>query len=211
VSARAEALRREDGEARSLAQREYTRPLVLEAGAGTGKTATLVARVVVWCLGPGWERAANELATRPERERTPERVAARVLRGVVAITFTEAAAAEMALRVERALAGVEDGELVVGLDESVLPAGEHRVQRAAWLRDVLDQLPVQTIHAYARRLLTAHPFEAGLHPSLEVDAERWCATCSRRSCGRRTRAMVRRSRWQRPASVRRSSRPSSWP
>ena len=40
----------------------FDRPLVLEAGAGTGKTATLVARIVAWCLGPGWRRAAAELA-----------------------------------------------------------------------------------------------------------------------------------------------------
>ena len=50
-----------DAEARRLAQTCFDRPLVLEAGAGTGKTATLVARVLSWCLGPGWEAAGREV------------------------------------------------------------------------------------------------------------------------------------------------------
>ena len=40
---------------------------------------------------------------------------------------------------------------------------------------------VQTLHAYARRLLAAHPFEARLHPNLAVDAD-----------GSAQRAVVRR-------------------
>ena len=94
-------LRAEDARARLLAQSEFERPLVLVAGAGTGKTSTLVARVVAWCLGPGWQRV---LAAKPDAE--PEQVAVRVLRRVVAITFTEAAAAEMAERVGQAFAAL---------------------------------------------------------------------------------------------------------
>jgi ATP-dependent helicase/nuclease subunit A len=162
-------LRSLDAEARSRAQREFRRPLVLEAGAGTGKTATLVARVLAWCLGPGWDAAAAQLlGAHPVGS---DRLAARTLSRVVAITFTEAAAAEMAARVEQALVAVETGEPVVGLDEATLPDPGLRQQRAAALRDGLEHLVVQTLHAFARRLLAAHPFEAGLHPQLEVDAE----------------------------------------
>ena len=50
-------LRLADGRAREAAQTVFDRPLVLTAGAGTGKTSTLVARIVAWCTGPGWERA----------------------------------------------------------------------------------------------------------------------------------------------------------
>ncbi len=98
---------------RRLAVTEFARPILLSAGAGTGKTATLVARVVHWCVGPGWERAARAAAdagaTRtPSAQVTePEDVAVRVLRGVSAITFTEAAAAEMATRVGQALARLQ--------------------------------------------------------------------------------------------------------
>ena len=49
-----------DAEARRLAHTEFERPLVVEAGAGTGKTALLTARVVAWCLGPGWQLRDHE-------------------------------------------------------------------------------------------------------------------------------------------------------
>ena len=56
-----------DADARLRAQNSFARPLVLEAGAGTGKTATLVARIVAWCVGPGWRRAAAEVAAQARR------------------------------------------------------------------------------------------------------------------------------------------------
>lgn len=165
------AARARDAEARRLAQTEFRRPLVLEAGAGTGKTAALVARVVAWSLGPGWERQARRFAEEG-REATPDHVAPRVLRRVVAITFTEAAAAEMASRVGAALVALERGELPIGVLEAALPAGDGaRRERARALLGALDQLSVRTIHAFCRRLLAEHPLEAGLHPRFEVDAD----------------------------------------
>ncbi len=153
-----------------LAQREFERPLVLEAGAGTGKTAVLVARIVVWSLGPGWERAeARERV--PAGAPSPDTIAGRVLRGIVAITFTEAAAAEMASRVGRALLEVRRGCLPPGLDASALPESPKREARAEALIGALDALGARTIHAFCRRLLSAHALEAGLHPSFEVDAD----------------------------------------
>ena len=61
---RAEQLRHRDPEARRAAQTFFDRPLVLEAGAGTGKTTTLIGRLLAWTLGPGWERAARRLSER---------------------------------------------------------------------------------------------------------------------------------------------------
>ncbi len=172
-----DALRAADVEARRRSQTSFERPLVLEAGAGTGKTATLVARIVAWCLGPGWRRAVSELAAPQQRSGkgdapTAERVAARVLDGVVAITFTEAAAAEMASRVAQALAEVERGALPKGLLAETLAGadGEER-PRAAALLVALDHLVVATIHAFCRRLLADAPLAAGLHPSFAVDAD----------------------------------------
>lgn len=166
-----------DHNARVVSQTVFDRPLVLEAGAGTGKTATLVARLLAWCLGPGWRRATEELRAHEAQFGRPEgvpadRIAARVLDGVVAITFTEAAAAEMATRVAQALAEVERGELPRGLLPETLAgaAGEERA-RASALLVALDHLLVATIHAFCRRLLAGVPLEAGLHPSFAVDAE----------------------------------------
>jgi ATP-dependent exoDNAse (exonuclease V) beta subunit len=166
-----------DHQARLLSQTVFDRPLVLEAGAGTGKTATLVARLIAWCLGPGWRRAARELEAHEARAVRREvvgtdRIAARVLDGVVAITFTEAAAAEMADRVASALVDVQRGALPNGLLAEGLggAAGDER-ERASALLVALDHLLVATIHAFCRRLLAGVPLEAGLHPNFTVDAE----------------------------------------
>ena len=161
--------RERDREARRLAQCEFERPLVLEAGAGTGKTTVLVARIVVWCLGKGWQASERALA---ERAEDPDRVAARILERVVAITFTDAAAAEMAERVGEVLTAIERGEPSQGIEADLLPeSAEVRSERARALLAHLDRLCVRTIHAYCRRLLSAHPLEIGLHPLFEIDAE----------------------------------------
>jgi len=86
----------DDQATRGLAQNEFSKPLIVEAGAGTGKTALLVARVAAWCVGAGWRRHHDAEVDR-------DSLARRVIEGVVAITFTEAAAAEMATRIGEAL------------------------------------------------------------------------------------------------------------
>ncbi|HEX3130311.1 MAG TPA: UvrD-helicase domain-containing protein [Thermoanaerobaculia bacterium] len=169
-------LREADREARREAQRRFDRPLVLEAGAGTGKTTTLIGRLLAWTLGVGWERKEEILAKRAaEMGRPapgPDRVAAAVLGGVVAITFTEAAAAEMASRAARELGALARGdEPPAWLDPAVLPPAEERARRARALAATLDHLAIRTIHAFCRGLLADHPLEARLHPDLQVDAD----------------------------------------
>jgi ATP-dependent exoDNAse (exonuclease V) beta subunit len=173
MRARDEEARERDAEARRAAVREFSRPLLVEAGAGTGKTALLVARIVAWLLGPGWERA--EAALRDGRGGAPPRaseVAARAARRVVAITFTEAAAAEMASRLGSVLAELAAGGSPRGVDlEAIACAPEARAERAREALGALDLVVVRTIHAFCRRLLLAHPLERGLHPGFEVDAD----------------------------------------
>ncbi len=161
-----------DRRARRLAQENFTTPLVLEAGAGTGKTATLVNRVLAWTLGPGWDQAQARMTHRPADLDAPDadpqrRIAALALRQVVAITFTEAAAAEMAERVVAALRQLREGERPVGF----LHDASGFAVRAGHLLGVADQLQVRTIHGFCRRLLVDYPFDAGLHPHFTVDAE----------------------------------------
>lgn len=173
--------RSEDRRARRLAQSEFRRPLLLEAGAGTGKTTTLVARILAWCLGPGWRLHADpDTSGAPSARRTEapaaDEVAAAVLERVVAITFTEDAAAEMARRVAQELAalarldaGAEPIPSWLHLEGEL--TGAQRSRRAAALLATLDRLVVRTIHAYCRSLLADHPLEARLHPDLAVDAD----------------------------------------
>lgn len=151
-----------DAEARRVACTEFARPVVLRAGAGTGKTATLVARMVVWATGAGWDRFTAQYDSEA-------RTAERVMSGIVAITFTEAAAAEMAERVAEALHELAMGHEVKGLPEGGL--GAYASSRADHLLKALDHLQVRTIHAYCRGLLARFPIEAKLHPNFQVDAQ----------------------------------------
>ena len=162
------AMRALDAEARLLARREFEKPVVLEAGAGSGKTATLVARVLVWSLGPGWKRASEATDHGPHDE-----VAACVLEGITAITFTDRAAVEMKERIAQAVEKLTrpTPEAPIGLDLDELPETDRLRDRARALLVEIDRLHVETIHAFCRRTLARHPLEAGLRPEFGVDAD----------------------------------------
>ncbi len=156
-----------DRRSRRFAQSEFEHPVVVVAGAGTGKTALLVSRVVAWCAGPGWQRHA-------ETGLDDCAVARRVIERVVAITFTEAAAAEMAHKIGTAFLALACGEKPVGWDPEpgLLPdESEEEKRRALALSEESHRLVVSTIHAYCQRLLSTYPLESGLHPRFEVDAD----------------------------------------
>ena len=106
--------------------------LFVEAGAGTGKTAALVGRIV----GAGAIRASP-------------------MRAIAAITFTEKAAAELRYRVRA---------------ELETPRRCRPDVRGRAL-DELDAAAICTLHAFAQRLLTEFPIEAGLPPRIEVRDE----------------------------------------
>lgn len=165
-----------DEAARRLARERFDVPVLLEAGAGTGKTRALVERLLSWTLDAGWRECEERLGRRA-RERGgsapgPEAIAADLLDGVVAITFTEAAAAEMATRLATALNDVAALRTPRDGPEVVASVGtETAALRAATLLQRLARARIQTIHAFCRGLLADHPFEARLHPSFRVDAE----------------------------------------
>ena len=138
-------------------------PLVLEAGAGSGKTSTLVGRILSWSLNQGWEAAAQQ---RPDADR--RELAARVLDRIVAITFTEAAASEMAERVLEAFGALAQDRVPLGFERSRLPPDSKT--RAAALLEVSDRLAVCTIHAYCQRLLRRFPLASQTPPAAEIDA-----------------------------------------
>jgi ATP-dependent helicase/nuclease subunit A len=107
--------------------------LFVDAGAGTGKTSTLVERIVQLVV----------------TEQVP-------LREIAAITFTEAAAAELRDRVRRAL------------DDASRDADTILAARAATALDEFDIAAISTLHAFAQRLLREHPIEVSIPPRVEV-------------------------------------------
>jgi ATP-dependent helicase/nuclease subunit A len=131
----------------------------VSASAGSGKTKVLTDRVLSLLLD----------GTRPER--------------ILCLTFTKAAAAEMAVRINRQLsqwATVEDDELEKMLENLTGKApAEDTARRARQLfARVLDApggLKIQTIHAFCQSLLGRFPIEAGLAPHFEVIDERSAA------------------------------------
>ena len=133
--------------------------LIVEAGAGTGKTYALVSRVVA--LVKSGVRMQN----------------------IVAITFTDAAAAELSERVRSRMEQLlEDG---LGDSNEDLLAKDMTDQERGRIRQAvaeLDQAAVQTIHSFAAQLLRDRPLSANLPPgwvpldavdSTERFAERW--------------------------------------
>ena len=112
--------------------------LFVEASAGTGKTTSLVQRIV------------NLVVT---GRTTMDRVAA--------ITFTEAAAAELRDRIREYL---ERG----ALDPERADSERELCRRGA---EDLDQANIRTLHAFAAQLLHERPLDAGLPPGFETSDE----------------------------------------
>ncbi|MFQ5984664.1 MAG: double-strand break repair helicase AddA [Alphaproteobacteria bacterium] len=129
------------------------------ASAGTGKTKVLTDRVLRLLVA----------GTPPGR--------------ILCLTFTNAAAAEMALRIERQLgvwAVSSEGELEAVLHvltgEKPDDALRSRARRLfAETLDVPGGLKIMTIHAFCQSLLRRFPLEAGIAPHFEVIDERTAA------------------------------------
>jgi ATP-dependent helicase/nuclease subunit A len=122
----------------------------LSASAGTGKTQVLTARVLRLLLK----------GARPE--------------SILCLTFTKAAAAEMANRIGRRLADwvrLKDSELgkdLLHLGESNDPKTRERARQLfARVLDCPGGLRIQTIHSFAQSLLAAFPAEAGIVPGFQ--------------------------------------------
>jgi len=122
----------------------------LSASAGTGKTQVLTARVLRLLLGGA--RAES----------------------ILCLTFTKAAAAEMANRIGNRLAKwvrLKDAELatdLIHLGERNDPRTRQRARQLfAKVLDCPGGLKIQTIHSFAQSLLAAFPAEAGIAPGFQ--------------------------------------------
>jgi len=86
------------------------------------------------------------------------------------VTFTEAAAAELRVRVREGLTdvagGAEGSEPGPAAEAQSEPEDERRRARRAL--DHIDEGAISTIHGFCQRLLAEHPIESGLPPRFEV-------------------------------------------
>ena len=131
-----QALLEADARARARIETDHATTLVVEAAAGTGKTTALVGRIV--------SLVARGLAE---------------LRGVVAVTFTEAAAGELKLRLRTALEAAR-----ATASEATRP----NLHRALVQ---LEEARIGTIHGFCADLLRERPVEAGVDPLFAVASE----------------------------------------
>ncbi|MFQ5421111.1 MAG: UvrD-helicase domain-containing protein, partial [Anaerolineae bacterium] len=116
------------------------RDIAVMAGAGSGKTRTLVGRYLSLL----------------EEGLPPQRIAA--------VTFTEKAAREMRSRIR----GLVQDWLQMDLDED--GRSDRLSGRSFWqsIYAEMDAAPIGTIHSLCARVLRAHPAEAALDPAFDV-------------------------------------------
>ena len=134
-----------DGPARSTALTTHDRSLLVEAGAGSGKTAILAGRIAMLL--------AQGIA--------PGRIAA--------VTFTELAASELLARVREFVAQLLQDCVPVELHDA-FPHGlsAEQKKRVAAGGAELDELTCSTIHGFCQTLIAPYPVEADMDPGARV-------------------------------------------
>lgn len=134
-----------DDGARHDAISRHDRSILVEAGAGSGKTAVMAGRIAVM-LAQGVAPSS-----------------------IAAVTFTELAASELLLRVrdfvEDLAAGHIAPELRVGLREGLsAPQRDNLISASA----AIDEITCSTIHGFCQRLIKPYPAEADIDPGAAV-------------------------------------------
>ena len=125
---------------RQAAIDERRRNVVVDAGAGTGKTTLVVSRLIEMLAPSDDARAAVDIGR------------------IAAVTFTRKAAGELRLRIRERLLS-ELGSVTVSAE---------RRERLRGALGGLDIAHIGTVHAFADRLLRRHPVEAGLSPAYDI-------------------------------------------
>ncbi|AWN42587.1 UvrD-helicase domain-containing protein [Methylobacterium durans] len=137
-----------DAAQRALAVTAHDRSLLVEAGAGSGKTALMAGRIAM-LLASGAVPGA-----------------------IAAVTFTELAASELLERVGEVVGRLVEGQVPEEL-RVVLPDGLSPVQRShlAAAGEHLDELACTTIHGFCQRLVKPYPVEADIDPGARIADE----------------------------------------
>lgn len=137
-----------DAPERSRLLSDFSRSYLVEAGAGSGKTAIMAGRLALLFAS----------GVSPER--------------VVALSFTDFAAQELANRVRRFLTAIAAGnvplELELGVPNGVSDSQRKHAQKAIGL---LDRFTCSTLHSFARSLIMRYPAEANIDPGATLMTE----------------------------------------
>ena len=134
-----------DAPARLVALTDHGRTLLVEAGAGSGKTALMAGRVVLLVAG----------GVQPKE--------------IAAITFTEAAASELLERIERFVRLLLEGQVPLELEDAI-PDGLSDEQRAHLQEGAgtFDEITCTTIHGFCQQLIKPYPVETGIDPGAKI-------------------------------------------
>lgn len=123
----------------------HDRSILVEAGAGSGKTAVMAGRIAAML--------AEGIAPR----------------SIAAVTFTELAASELLSRVREFVADLSAGAIATDL-RVAFPNGlthAHRSNLAA-ASAAIDEITCSTIHGFCQRLIKPYPAEANIDPGAGV-------------------------------------------
>lgn len=134
-----------DAAARHAALSAHAQTLLVEAGAGSGKTAVLAGRIVMMLLQ----------GVDP--------------RSIAAVTFTELAASELLQRVRHFVDCLLRGLIPLEL-RLVLPDGPNEAQRQTLLlaQANIDDITCSTIHGFCQQLIRPYPVEANVDPGASI-------------------------------------------
>ena len=134
-----------DEAARRTAISDQSQSLLVEAGAGSGKTAVLAGRIAT-LLAEGVEP-----------------------RSIVAVTFTEFAASELFVRVRRYVEEMAHGRIPVELRAALPDAlSDRQLSCLATANAAVDEMICTTIHGFCQRLIRPYPVEASIDPGATV-------------------------------------------
>lgn len=134
-----------DDNARRAAISEHDKSVLVEAGAGSGKTAVMAGRIAAM-LAEG---------TSPKT--------------IAAVTFTELAASELLMRVREFVSDLAAGNIPTEL-RIAFPDGlseQHRAHLGAAAAHI-DEITCSTIHGFCQRLIKPYPVEANIDPGASV-------------------------------------------
>ena len=141
------ARRRElsDDAARRDAIAVHDRSFLVEAGAGSGKTAVMAGRIAMLLAGGAAPKS------------------------IAAVTFTEFAASELLIRVRAFVGALAAGDIPTEL-RVALPDGlsDEQQRNLAAADAALDEMTCSTIHGFCQRLITPYPVEADIDPGAAV-------------------------------------------